>query len=326
MSNIFILFLIFLLSLLTLVVASDFFSNAAEKIGLSIGLNPFIVGVTIVSIGTSLPELISSILAVLKDSSEIVVGNVVGSNIANIFLIIGVAGVISARNIRINYDLVSVDLPLFVGSAFLLTLTVWDQDFSSGEAWLFVMGYIMYLFYTIKGSEGTSQDEDDEEDEEKNLTETNRGNINVIFQQVLIVILSSIFIYFGAQYTINSLIRISEILNIGVEIIAITAVALGTSLPELVVTINASLKGKAEIAVGNVLGSNIFNVFMVMGIPGLIENLTVPDTILQRGIPMLIAGTLLLFFTTQDKKLTIWEGWLFLIFYAWFVGKTFNLL
>ena len=323
MSNLFILSLIFLLSLLILVIASDFFTNAAEKIGLSIGLSPFIVGVTIVSIGTSLPELMSSILAVLQDSSEVVIGNVVGSNIANIFLIIGAAGIISARNIRINYDLVSVDLPLFVGSAFLLTLTTWDKNFSSGEAWLFVMGYIMYLFYTIKGSEENQQKESNEK---ANLTEINRGNINYILRQVLIVILSSIFIYLGAKYTIDSLIRISEILNIGVEIISVTAVALGTSLPELVVTINASLKGKAEMAVGNVLGSNIFNVFIVMGIPGLVGNLVIPDTIIHGGIPMLIAGTLLLFFTTQDNKLTIWEGWLFLIFYAWFVGKTFGLL
>lgn len=323
MSNIFILSLLFLLSLLILVIASDFFTNAAEKIGLSIGLNPFIIGVTIVSIGTSLPELMSSIIAVSQNSSEIVVGNVVGSNIANIFLIIGVAGVISTKSIRINYDLVSVDLPLFVGSAFLLALTTWDGKFSPGEAWLFVIGYIMYLFYTIKGSEESQQPGNQEK---SNSTENNRGNIYFILRQFLIVILSSIFIYFGAKYTIDLLIKISQTLNIGTEIIAITAVALGTSLPELVVTINTSLKGKADIAVGNVLGSNIFNVFMVMGIPGLVGNLAIPDTIIQGGIPMLIAGTLLLFFTTQDNKLTIWEGWLFLIFYAWFVGKTFGLL
>lgn len=323
MSNLFILSLLFLLSLVILVIASDFFTNAAEKIGLSIGLNPFIVGVTIVSIGTSLPELMSSIIAILQDSPEIVVGNVVGSNIANIFLIIGAASVISARSIRINHDLVSVDLPLFVGSAFLLALTTWDENFSPGEAWLFVVGYIMYLFYTIKGSEESQQEESNGQ---RNSTATNRRNINFVLRQFLIVILSSIFIYLGAKYTIDSLIRISEILNIGAEIIAITAVALGTSLPELVVTINSSLKGKAEIAVGNVLGSNIFNIFMVMGIPGLVGHMTIPETILQGGIPMLIAGTLLFFFTTQDKKLTIWEGWLFLIFYAWFIGKTFGLL
>ena len=325
MSNPFLLSLLLILSLLVLVVASDFFTNAAEKIGLSMGLNPFIVGVTIVSIGTSLPELMSSIIAVLQGSPEVVAGNVVGSNIANIFLIIGAAGVISARSIRINYDLVSVDLPLFVGSAFLLTLTTWDKVFSPGEAWLFVVGYIMYLFYTIKGSE-ENQPEDNPEGEQNNSTAPANRNTNFILRQGLIVILSSIFIYLGARFTIYSLIGISEALNIGVEIIAITAVALGTSLPELVVTINASLKGKAEIAVGNVLGSNIFNVFMVMGIPGLVGKLTIPETILHGGIPMLIAGTLLLFFTTQDQKLTIWEGWLFLMFYVWFIGKTFGFL
>ncbi|MDJ0703078.1 MAG: calcium/sodium antiporter [Leptolyngbyaceae cyanobacterium MO_188.B28] len=325
MSNPFVLSLLLLLSLLVLVVASDFFTNAAEKIGLSMGLSPFIVGVTIVSIGTSLPELMSSIIAVLQGSPEVVAGNVVGSNIANIFLIIGAAGVISAKTIRINYDLVSVDLPLFVGSAFLLALTAWDNLFTPGEAWLFVVGYIMYLFYTVKGSE-SNQQEDNSEGEQHNSTATANRDTTFVLRQGLIVILSSIFIFIGARFTIDSLIGISKALNIGVEIIAITAVALGTSLPELVVTINASLKGKAEIAVGNVLGSNIFNVFMVMGIPGLVGKLTIPETILHGGIPMLIAGTLLLFFTTQDKKLTIWEGWLFLMFYVWFIGRTFELL
>ena len=114
--------------------------------------------------------------------------------------------------------------------------------------------------------------------------------------------------------------------NIGKEIIAVSAVALGTSLPELVVTINAAKKGQEEVAIGNVLGSNIFNTFMVMGIPGLVGRLTIPETVLTGGVPTLLAGTFLLFFATQDKKLTIWEGWLFLIMYGWFIGTTFNLI
>jgi len=313
---------VFVVSLVILVKASDFFTDAAEKVGLFIGLSPFIIGVTIVSIGTSLPELISSILAVLQNSSEIVVGNVVGSNIANIFLIIGTASIMSTRYLSITYDLVSVDLPLFVGSAFLLALIIGDENFSSGEAWLLVIGYLMYLFYTIKGSEENEQEADENEED---ATLVNR-NANFLLRQIIIIILSAIGLYFGANYTIDSLIKISEILNIGKEIIAVSAVALGTSLPELIVTISAGIKGKAEIAVGNVIGSNIFNTFMVMGIAGLIGNLLIPKTVLINGLPTMVAGTILLFFATQDKKLTQWEGWLFFIFYGWFIGKTFNLL
>ncbi len=112
----------------------------------------------------------------------------------------------------------------------------------------------------------------------------------------------------------------------GRDIIAVTAVALGTSLPELLVTINAALKGQAEIAVGNVLGSNIFNTFVVMGGPGLFGQLPVSEATLTTGLPTMIAGTVLMFFATQDKQLSSWEGWLFIIFYVWFVGTTFGLL
>lgn len=340
MDNLIVLCLIFIISLGTLVKASDFFTESAEKIGLFIGLKPFIVGVTIVAIGTSLPELISSIISIFQNSSEIVIANVAGSNIANIFLIIGTAAIVSAEAMEITYNLVSVDLPLFVGSSFLLALAVWDNNFSTGEALLFVLAYLMYLFYTLKDSdqnsaEGNNQDPDnaqnslsenndnqDRDDEQIKIEKTP----SFLIQQIIIAIASSIFIYFGANYTIESLIKISETVNIGKEIIAVSAVAVGTSLPEFIVSVNAALKGKAELAVGNVLGSNIFNTFIVMGIPRLIGKLTIPDTVVLSAIPVLIAGTLLLFFATQDNKLTKWEGWLFFIFYAWFIGNTFNLL
>ena len=315
---------IFVISIAVLVTSSDFFTDAAEKIGLLIGFSPFIIGVTIVSIGTSLPELISSLFAVFENSSEIVIGNVVGSNITNIFLIIGTTSVINyKKSIEITYNLVSVDLPLFVGSAFLLTLQVWDGVFTKGEAFLLILGYLMYIFYTINGSEENQAKSDDKNGDDKaKIARKGKG----LSTQLLILILSVIFLYLGAKYTIDSLIQISEILKVPKEIIAVTAVALGTSLPELVVTINASLKGQAELAVGNVLGSNIFNIFMVMGIPGLIGNLIIPETVIVGAIPTLIAGTLLLFFVAQDHKLTVWEGWLFFIFYGWFIGTTLGLL
>ena len=140
-----------------------------------------------------------------------------------------------------------------------------------------------------------------------------------------IFIISSIFIFIGAKYTINSVIQLSELLNLGTEIIAISAVALGTSLPELMVSITAARKGKAEIAVGNILGSNIFNTFAVMGIPALFGVLIIPQSILSFGLPLMLAATLLYFFITQDNEITKWEGWMLIMFYAFFVIKLFNL-
>ncbi|MGD1908266.1 MAG: calcium/sodium antiporter [Leptolyngbyaceae cyanobacterium] len=326
MTTLPVLILIFVVSLAVLVKASDFFTDAAEKLGLGLGLPPFIVGVTIVSMGTSLPELLSSLVGISQGAPEVVVGNVMGSNIANICLVIGVAALMSTHSMRVMYDLVSVDLPLFTGSAFLFTLMAWDQQFTRGEALLLVIGYIMYLFYILKSSEAEALEPPDEDDiSEADLPKEPTSSADAL-RDVLILVLSGIFIFLGAKYTIDSLIQISDLLNIGKEVIAVSAVALGTSLPELIVTINAASKGKAEIAIGNVVGSNIFNIFVVMGIPGLITPLPVPESVLSQGIPTLISASLMMFFVAQDNKVTIWEGWLFLIFYVWFIGTTFNLL
>lgn len=319
MTDLFVPFIIFIISLAVLVKAADFFTEAAERIGILAGLPPFIVGVTIVSLGTSIPELISSILGVFQGVSEVVVSNVIGSNIANICLVLGVASIISIKSLRVAYDLVSVDLPLFVGSAFLLALMIRDQSFSTGEALLLIIGYLVYLFYTLRGS-----DPDDAQPPEHQAEEETVNKSVAIGQQLVLLSLSSVFIFLGARYTINSLIQISEVLNIGKEIIAVSAVALGTSLPELLVTASAARKGKAEVAIGNVLGSNIFNIFVVMGISGLMGQLTIPSAVIATGIPTLLAATLLMFFATQDRKLTVWEGWLFVLLYGWFIGNTFN--
>lgn len=322
MTSLLLLLLIFAISLSVLVKASDVFTNSAEKVGLAMGLPSFIVGVTIVSVGTSLPELLSSLFGIVQGAPEIVVSNVVGSNIANICLIIGTAAILSSHSLRITYNLVSVDLPLFVGSAFLFTLMAWNQAFSQGEALLLVIGYIMYFFYILKTS-----------DEEAQKQAASNEGINdyalstaSLFREFLLLVLSGIFIFLGAKFTIESLIDLSGLLNIGKEIIAVSAVAIGTSLPELIVTINAAIKGKAEIAIGNVVGSNIFNTFIVIGIPGLITPLPVPEAVIAKGIPTLVSASLLMFFIAQDNKVTIWEGWLFLFFYIWFIGALFNLI
>ncbi|MEM9976716.1 MAG: calcium/sodium antiporter [Cyanobacteria bacterium P01_D01_bin.2] len=320
MDSLPLLLLIFVLSLVTLVKASDFFTDAAETLGLALGLPPFIVGVTIVSMGTSLPELLSSLVGIFQGAPEVVAGNVIGSNIANICLVVGTAAIMSTKILRVMYNLISVDLPLFVGSALLFALmALSDRTFTRGESLILVIGYIVYLFYILKSS-------DEEAQGQTSATDTPPDTAARSLRELLILVLSGIFIFIGANYTIESLIQISDRLNIGRDVIAISAVALGTSLPELMVTINAALKGKAELAVGNVVGSNIFNIFVVIGIPGLFTSLPVSEQILTYSVPTLLAASLLMFFTVQDNKITTWEGWLFMMLYAWFMGTVFGLL
>ncbi len=312
---------IFVLSLAVLIKASDYFTDSAEKIGIYLGLPAFIIGVTIVAIGTSLPELLSSIFAVLNNSSEIVVGNVIGSNIANIFLVLGVAAII-AKKLEVTYELVHVDLPMLIGSAFVLAITIWDGVFTSLEAVICILGLIIYVLYTIKIGK-----EHEHEATEKAVKKKKREEKKTFpWKSLVIFLISMVFIFFGAKYTITSVIELSSLLNIGKEIIAITAVALGTSLPELVVSIQAARKGRAEMAVGNILGSNIFNAYAVMAVPAFIGTLVIPETILTFALPAMLIETLLYYFITQDRQITKWEGALLILFYVLFVGKVIGLL
>tara|TARA_Y100000310_G_scaffold344857_1_gene460053 strand:- start:8085 stop:9023 length:939 start_codon:yes stop_codon:yes gene_type:complete len=301
-----------ILAIIVLVKSSDHFTDRAEKIGLHHGLQPFVVGVIIVSIGTSLPEFVSSLVAVLRGSSEIVIGNVVGSNITNICLVLGLSAII-IKKIKLTYGVMHVDLPLLMATAFLLAVTIWDGVFTFFEALLCVAAFLLYLMYTIHTKKTHP-------DKIKKAIKSDRVHTKADY---LVLLISTIFIYFSAEYVVKSVINISQIVNIGTEIIAVSAVALGTSLPELAVSIDVIRKGKPEIAVGNVLGSNIFNATFVMGIPALFGNLNAPPTITGFALPLMLIATILTVFMMQEREMTKWEGWMLILFYIFFVGKLF---
>ena len=305
--------LMFVGSLLLLIKASDYFTMAAEKIGVFFKIPAFVIGVTIVAVGTSLPELASSIIAVLNGASEIVAGNVVGSNIANIFLILGLAAILG-KKLEISHELIHVDLPILMGSAFLLAFMLWDGVFTWEEGVLSLLGLAIYLFYTVTSEQA------DEAAKEKKVSKKR----SLSWATIALLIGSSGFIFLGARYTIVSITQLSGIFNIGKELIAVSAVALGTSLPELMVTISAAKRGNPEMAVGNVLGSNIFNSFVVMGIPAFIGDLVVTQDILSFSLPVMLVATIMYFFMTQDKQITKWEGWFLMLFYVFFIGKLFE--
>ena len=309
--------LLFIVSLFVLIKASDYFIESASEIGVLLKISPFIIGVTIVALGTSLPELVSSIFAVIQGSSEIVIGNVVGSNIANIFLVLGFAAIFSKSSLRVERGLIHVDLPLLFGSAVFLVITAWDQQFSIVEALLGIALAVVYLHSTARLQEA------DPKTRKEVKSQVKRKRIHP--KTIGILLLSIVFITLGARYTIESVIKLSEILNIGKEIIAMSAIALGTSLPELFVSVTAARKGHAEMAIGNVLGSNIFNTLIVMGIPALIGDLIIPMNMLTFGLPAMFLATLVYFFSTQSQDVTKWEGWMLVILYVIFMGKLFGL-
>ncbi|MEZ4885272.1 MAG: calcium/sodium antiporter [Chitinophagales bacterium] len=305
--------IVFVFSLVVLLKASDFFIDAAEKISLFLGVPPFIIGVTIVAMGTSLPELVSSIIAVMNDASEIVVSNVVGSNIANTLLVMGTIAVIG-RKMVLNMNLARIDIIMFLGSVALLGITIWDGVFTFKEGLLCVAGVIAYLFATFQSG--------------RKIRNIQRADVNYIapklqWQVVPVLVISGFFIYLAAKYNIESIIQLSTLLNIGKDVIAQSAVAVGTSLPELLVSISAVKKNNAEMAVGNIVGSNIFNIFAVMGIPALIGPLMIPAEIITFSFPIMVVATVLYFFLINDKRVYWWQGAFLLTFYLFFIVKIF---
>jgi len=326
--------LIFILSLALLVKSADWFVESAEKIGLALKISPFIIGVTIVAIGTSFPELASSVVATLKGVTEIVTANALGSNVANILLIVGVSAV-AARRLIVRRSLIDLDAPLLGVATFIFVFIMWDKKIVLGEGILLILGFIIYLLYTI-----FHKREDEKETPEaaevlpSRIERRRREEIRaeekikprkLNFKVFLFLILGMVGLAIGANYTIESVVKISEFLKISTSLIAITAIAVGTSLPELVVSIQAASKKKYEIALGNVFGSNVFNVLIVTGIPALIKPLTVDELTFRIGLPFLVVATLLFIFSGISRRIHIWEGAMYLLLYFLFIIKLCNL-
>ncbi|MBR9703656.1 calcium/sodium antiporter [Candidatus Woesearchaeota archaeon] len=298
--------IVLVLALGVLIKGADWFTEGAEAVGVRLGMSPFVVGVTIVSIGTSLPELASSIAAVLAGKSEIVLGNVVGSNIANILFVLGL-GALVAKGMETKWDIAKVDLPILFGATFLLILTVIDGSFGFIEALVFLAFFAVYIHYALTGNK-------DKPKIEAGL-EGSTAIVALIGGLILVIV--------GAKFLIDSVVGISTIMGISTAIISASVVAFGTSVPEAVVTIVAALKGKKDIAIGNIVGSNIFNILFIMGVAGLFDKLAVDKMLLTYAVPMLVAATFMFWFVTQDKKVTRWEGATLLILYIFFIAKLF---
>lgn len=321
---------IFVLSLIALVKGSDWLVLGAEQIGLSLGISPFIAGVIIVGIGTSLPELVSSVIATLQGVDEVVVANAVGSNIANILLVIGSAAVIG-RKLIINKDLIDLDLPLLTISAVIFIGVAYDGKITSIEAIILLLAYGVQLGYTITHTEKKTA-KNNKLGFLKNLQQSVANGISntkkfsrISKKDILKVTTGAVGVILGAKYLIDSVIALSAIFTISPASIAIIAVAIGTSLPELVVSSRAALSGKSEVAIGNIFGSNAFNTMVVVGLPGLFSQLTIDTPTLLLGIPTMLLATLLFVISGISKRIHSWEGAMYLIVYLLFIGKIFNL-
>ena len=308
---IFLWFGIFVVSLFGLVLGADWLLKSAERLGKAAKLSPFLIGTIILGFGTSLPELVSSIFGSARGAPDIVVANVVGSNVANILLVLGAAtavgGTLALRKRLSAFDVSA----LFLGTILYIVMAI-NRIVSFWEAVVLCIAFAVYLIYTL-----WQQHKDNHHKDHPKAEFRARDVAKFIIGLAVLVA--------GARYVVDSTIQIADYFSIATGVISAVFIALGTSLPELAVSIRAIQKGNSETAFGNVFGSGIFNMFLVTGVPGLISQLPVDDQTHGIGLPALALVAALTLTVSFVRGLPRWAGALSVVGYAVFIALMFGL-
>lgn len=266
---------ILIVGLFFLIMGGDFLVRGASKIALRLHISPLVVGLTIVAFGTSAPELLISVNAALNGSPDIAMGNVIGSNICNFALVLGITAILS--DIKVQQSSIKVDWPMAMGSSLLLYFLLFDHALGKIEGAVFVTILVIYVIIVIKKSrKETKMIRAVEKDIE--LPSLPSGKLG---KDILFITAGCAALYFGAEWFVGAAQELASALGISDRVIGLTIVALGTSLPELVTAVVASLKKETDLALGNLMGSNIFNILSILGITSLITDVHVSEEILK---------------------------------------------
>ncbi len=308
-------YLLIIAGLILLVKGADYLVDGASSIAKRFKISDLVIGLTVVAFGTSAPELTVNIMASLQNNTQIAVGNILGSNIANIFLILGITAIIYP--LKVAKNTVWKEIPLSLLAAVVLGImvndTLIDGAFSSNLAnidglilWVFFLIFLLYTFGIAKA--GAS-------DTNKENLET--GKILGSTKTFLYIIGGLIGLFIGGKFVVDGAVQIAQSYGVSEFLIGLTIVAVGTSLPELVTSVVAALKKNQDIAVGNIVGSNIFNIFFILGASAIINPLPF-DPANNIDIIMTIGASLLLFlamFVGKKHLLEKWQGACFLLIY-----------
>lgn len=289
-----------------LVKGADWFVDGASKVAEKFGIPQLVIGLTIVAIGTSLPEAAVSVSAALKGSAEITIGNVVGSNIMNVLLILGVTSIITP--IAVQRSTVKYELPfVIVISALLMWIGYTDNvvgRFDGVILWGLLLCYMFYLLLMAKKGQDSSEEN---EGGDKPMP---------VWKMILLIIVGAVMIVLGSDVAVDAATELARIFGMSERLIGLTIVAFGTSLPELVTSATAAIKGKADIAVGNIVGSNIFNILFVVGTSALITPVTYAANFFVDSIVCIATVVLLWVLVVKNKRLGRLGGACMLVCYA----------
>ncbi len=289
---------------------AEWLVNGASSLALALGMRPLVIGLTIVSYGTSAPELAVSTIAAIGDKPEIAIGNVIGSNVANIGLILGVTALVAPP--RTDGALLRMELPALALATIALPAVLWDGVVGPTEAIVLLIGSVAFTLWTLSRARlpPTTAEE----------AEPSRAPSTKGWTSTLLVIVGLAVLIAGGEFFVRGASDIARALGMSNLLVGLTVVAIGTSLPELATSLTAAVKGHPELAIGNVIGSNIFNILLILGVTGLIR--PIPGSLDALGLDLIILGGLtvgLIVSLCRPRTLTRWEGAAYLTIYVFFL-------
>ena len=295
-----------------LIKSADWLVNSAASLANKIGVSALVIGLTIVAFGTSAPELVVNVISSLKGANEMVFGNIVGSNIANIYLVVGLGALLYP--LLIKSQTLFKEIPLMILGGLALIILSLDIlfgkdtnviDLSDGIMLLLLFAVFVYYIINVALNEKRSV----EKEFKKQIKDQNT------LVSIVLIIISLIGLFIGGKLVVTNAVSLATLLGVSQKMIGLTIVAIGTSLPELVTAVVAALKKQADIAIGGIVGSNIFNTLFVLGISATIGPITLNTPIKFDLSIMLIAFLLLFLFSLTKRKIEKWEGFVFIVIY-----------
>ncbi len=303
---------------------ADWFLGAAEKVGVSLRLPPFILGVLLVGFGTSLPELATSIAAVADGVDTVTIANVAGSNIANILVILGLS-TIALGTIKFDKDLIDLDIPLLVGVTALFSIMLVDGGLNRTDGILLLVGFFGYVVYSL----GYKEDAEHHRGLIGLISALSKGSkTNVERRQNLttpftyFVLLASVALLgLSSKFAVDSLLDIVAQVNVGIDVLTFFALAIGTSLPELTVSVKALRQGKGDLVVGNVIGSSMFNILLIGGVASVLKDQVIDTGLIGWIIAGLGLSVLMLMAGSISKRIHLWEGFMYVLIYLTIATK-----
>ncbi len=291
--------------------------KGSANLAIGIGIRPLIVGLTIVAMGTSSPELAVSLIAALRETKDLSLANIVGSNIANIGLVVGVCAMI--RPLKIGRSMFRLEIPILLISTLAFTLMSWDGVINAVDGIILLVGFAAFLFFMVQASK-KDRSAAKLSTEFVDIADDSRA----VMKQMFYVAVGLVGLIGGSYFIVNAAEFIATYFNISPFVIGISIVAIGTSLPELAISAVGAARGRVDIAVGNAIGSNIFNTLFVIATVAVITPIPVDRSLLKIHYPFMVGFTLVSVPLLWTKfKLSRWEGALLFVAYLFFLGYAY---